>query len=210
MNSSFFHTYIVNTNWEGVDMDQSISTIESKISQLEEELLYVKKTIVDLKKTEQSTVVKGFKIISYFSYSFVLPKNDHNNGMIIGNYILKNVGEVSIENPFICLKIVPAEDATMTAKIGQEIQYERKLNPLSMESWDYINEEAKELVQHRGEYWLKPINTQMIDSGKSLSFANFQLKFNIQSTESIKVKGFVYCDQLKNGLEALNHISIHM
>lgn len=191
-------------------MEFSFSDIEKKVRIFEEELMIVKKALDEFKKTERSTGIKGLNIISYFAYSLLLPKNEQEKGTIIGNFIIKNIGDVPIEKPSICLKIIPADYAVITAKIGQEIEYERKLNPLMMESWSYINDEAKELVQDRGEYWLKPINTQKLDSGKSLSFTNFQLKFNhIQEPISIKVKGYVYADQLTNGLEALNHISIH-
>jgi hypothetical protein len=50
---------------------------------------------------------------------------------------------------------------------------QESLNPLVMEPWQYIDENANKIVEERGEFWLKPVRVSQIKPGQKLAFSNF-------------------------------------
>lgn len=151
----------------------------------------------------------GLHAISYFTYSLLLPKTATQKGTIIGNFIIENIGSVSLESPFICLKIEP-KTGELSAKLGGDIQYDRRLNPLEMETWQYLHDDAAQLAEEKGEFWLKPTHVSKIEPRQKLFFANFQFKFSTEEQRSYKIYGFFYCKQFLRGIKSLNNIIIHV
>jgi hypothetical protein len=192
-------------------MSDLLLEVEKKVSALERDIQAVKQTLNEIKKAkEQGKDIHDVNVISYFTYSFLLPKGADQNGTVIGNFVIHNTGSVPLENPIICLKVMPKERAILSAKLGEDVQYDRRLNPLVMEPWQYIDENADKIVEEKGEFWLKPVHISQIEPGQKLAFSNFQLKFDIKEEQTTyKVEGFFYCKQLPNGVRALNNIVIH-
>ncbi|RAK22123.1 hypothetical protein B0I26_102111 [Anoxybacillus vitaminiphilus] len=193
-------------------MSDSIFEVEKKIRMLERDIQEVKERLNEIKKAkEQGNDRQHVSALSYFTYSLLLPKTTEQKGTVIANFVIHNTGSVPLENPFICLKVMPKERAILSAKLGEDVQYDRRLNPLVMEPWQYINEDANKIVEEKGEFWLKPVHISQIEAGQKLSFSNFQLKFDIEEEQTTyKVEGFFYCKQLPNGVRALNNIVIHV
>ncbi|WP_044748090.1 hypothetical protein [Bacillus alveayuensis] len=193
-------------------MSDLLFEAEKKIRVLEREIREVKETLNEIKNTKEKVNNGQYvSVISYFTYSLLLPKTVEQNGTVIGNFVIHNTGSVPLETPFICLKVTPKERAMLSAKLGEDVQYDRRLNLLVMEPWQYINEDANKIVEEKGEFWLKPIHISQIEPGQKLSFSNFQLKFEIREEQTTyKVEGFFYCKQLTNGVRALNNIVIHV
>jgi hypothetical protein len=193
-------------------MTDSIFEVENKIRALEQEIQEIKERWRKAKEQEKKRIHHvNVSAISYFTYSFLLPKGGDQKGTVIGNFVIHNIGSAALENPFICLKVTPKECAVLSAKLGEDVQYDRRLNPLVMEPWQYIDENANKIVEERGEFWLKPVRVSQIEPGQKLAFSNFQLKFAINEAQtSYKMEGFFYCKQLQNGIRALNNIVIHV
>jgi hypothetical protein len=193
-------------------MSDLLLDVEKKVRMLEQNIQAVKQTLNEIKKAkEQRKDIHHVNVISYFTYSLLLPKTAEQKGTVVGNFVIHNTGSVPLENPIICLKVIPKEHAILSAKLGEDVQYDRRLNPLVMESWQYINEDANKIVEDKGEFWLKPVHISQIEPGQKLSFSNFQLKFEIREEQTIyKMEGFFYCKQLQNGVRALNNIVIHV
>ncbi|ANB60997.1 hypothetical protein [Anoxybacteroides amylolyticum] len=188
-------------------MSHSFEDIEKKIRTLEQELQAVNNLLSEMKKGGN---VPSLQALAYFTYSFVLPINGRKKGTIVGNFIIRNIGSSSLENPVICLKIVPKECAVLTAKLGEHVAYDRRLNPLVMETWEYIDENAERTVEEKGEFWLKPAQIPHIEEGGQLAFSNFQIKLSFSDEpRTYKIYGFFYCKQLPQGIKSLNDIVIH-
>ncbi|MBB5323364.1 hypothetical protein HNQ34_000441 [Anoxybacillus tepidamans] len=192
-------------------MSDLLLQVEKKIRALEHDIQAIKQTLNEIKNAkEQEKDIHHVNVISYFTYSLLLPKTAERKGTVIGNFVIHNAGAVPLENPFICLKVAPKERAMLSAKLGEDVQYDRRLNPLVMESWQYMNEDANKIVEDKGEFWLKPVHISQIEPKQKLSFSNFQLKFDIREEQTTyKVEGFFYCKQFTNGIRALNNIVIH-
>ena len=192
--------------------DHLLLEVEKKVRTLERDIQAVKQTLNEIKKAkEQGKGIPHISVISYFTYSLLLPKTAEQKGTIVGNFVIHNTGSVPLENPFICLKVMPKERAILSAKLGEDVQYDRRLNPLVMEPWQYIDENADKIVEEKGEFWLKPVHISKIEAGQKLSFSNFQLKFDIREEQTTyKVEGFFYCKQFQSGVRALNNIVIHV
>jgi hypothetical protein len=192
-------------------MSDLLLEVEKKVRVLERDIQAIKQTLNEIKKAkEQGKDIHHVNVISYFTYSLLLPKTAEQKGTVIGNFVIHNTGSAPLEKPIICLKLTPKERAVLSAKLGEDVQYDRRLNPLVMEPWQYIDENADKMVEEKGEFWLKPVHISQIESGQKLSFSNFQLKFDVsQEQMTYKVEGFFYCKQFPSGVRALNNIVIH-
>ncbi|OEH92511.1 hypothetical protein [Bacillus solimangrovi] len=187
----------------------SLEGIEAKLFQLEQELLSTRRSIEKLKS---SIKVNGSPLlVPYFNYSLTMPKRTATNkALVLGSFIIKNIGESPLHNPFICIKITPYEHIPFTAKIGTQEIVDTSMRSISSETWDYLNEEAKDKGIDSGEYWLKPVVTQKVDVGNSISLLNFQIPLDFEHVDKqFKVVGFIYGDEIQQGVRSLNSIRIN-
>ncbi|MFC0296648.1 hypothetical protein [Geobacillus jurassicus] len=190
-------------------MIHRLPEMENKISTIEKELQAVKQALKELKNSSQQKHDE-IQAISYFTYSLLLPKTTGYKGTVIGNFTIRNIGSIPLENPFICLRVTPKEHIALSAKLGDDVQYDRRVNPVVMEAWQYMTEQAKQMVEEKGEFWLKPIRVSRIEPGQNLSFSNFQFQIHMgEEQTTYKMEGFFFCQQLPDGIRALNHIAIH-
>ncbi|WP_457786404.1 hypothetical protein [Geobacillus sp. Geo 8.1] len=198
-------------------MSHWLSEVENKIRVLEQEIKAVKQVINDIKGAvnQEKHMEEDVQAIAYFTYSLLLPRTAGagQKGTVVGNFVIRNIGSVPLENPFICLKIIPKEQAVLSAKLGEDVQYDHRLNPLIMESWTYMMEQGEQIVEEKGEFWLKPIRVSRIEPKQRLAFSNFQFTFAARehpTSYKVKVEGFFFCQQLPNGIRSLNNIVIHV
>ncbi|ALA71776.1 hypothetical protein GT50_17670 [Geobacillus stearothermophilus 10] len=191
-------------------MMDEILKLEQKIQSIEKELRAVKQAVTEMKQLPKQVLSDEICVICYFTYSLLLPKAGGQKGIIAGNFVIRNMGSSPLENPYICLRVSPKEHMVLSAKLGDDIQYDRRLNPLVMEPWRYMNKEAENMVEEKGEFWLKPVHVSRIEPGQHLSFSNFQFQVSMNEAPSTyKVNGFFFCQQLPNGVRSLNHIVVH-
>lgn len=140
------------------------------------------------------------QIISYFTYSLNISHTAEFDSFCIASFHIRNVGTVPINNPFICIRIDTENDFDFSGKYV----YQDSLQKKNMsQAWERIND-SKE----KHEYWLRPNELQSLEAGSTISFPNFQLKWKFDLSYSFRVSGFVYGDELKEGLNSLNDIHI--
>ncbi|WP_082393699.1 hypothetical protein [Bacillus sp. JCM 19034] len=157
-------------------------------------LSQVKKTITALEEQKKQ------QIISYFTYSLNLANNDNEDHFIIGTYHIQNLSHTFITNPYICIKL---DDESPLHFSGKYVYKPSHSTRQPKGAWEKINDHT-----NRFEYWLKPFYDQQIKPFGTLSFSNFQLKWNQSEPFSCNVMGFTYCDEYKDGVNALNQIFI--
>lgn len=179
---------------------------------LRKELLEVQNKEPEIKEKERT------EVLPYFNYSFILPTSldEDGNCMIIGNLVIKNIGNTPLTTPIICIKIEPANSCSLSGKIrmieglDSESDDERLYEEAAIEEWVYVHQDWRKKVIESGEYWLRPSHATQVPPGEQISFSNFNLSVQQNSNNrSIVVTGFVYFEQLQKGIGVLNPIVIN-
>lgn len=175
---------------------KSVDHIEAQIYSLENKLNQMKEALEQVRHNQQTK----FIITPYFSYTTISSKNS-GHILLLVSFIIHNVNET---NPYICIKFSPNVINSFSAKIGSKEVADQDFNPDAFETWHYINDEAKERV-HDCEYWLQPLAIQQLEQEQELIF-NFQV--TLPSIQNFKIEGYLYGDELKDGIESLNKIRL--
>ncbi|MFC7063876.1 hypothetical protein [Halobacillus seohaensis] len=191
-------------------MSRQLHEIEQKLVVLKDALIAAYKEMQEIKERSQES--NRLDITSFFSYNVILPNEDRKDPIIIGSFVIKNNGTAVLTDPLICLRFQPIDAFSLTAKIGSEQIIDQDYSPVPAETWNYINEEeGKEIAEKTGEYWLEPLSTTFLEPGELLSFTNFQIKLNKEKIDrKFKLEGFVYGEELENGLAPLNKITLNV
>ncbi|RPF52154.1 hypothetical protein [Aquisalibacillus elongatus] len=137
--------------------------------------------------------------ISYFSYSLNVSNALDENNIIIANYTLFNITTHEIHQPFICLKLPEDPFFHMTGKIISP-DMKRKGQP---GAWERFTQSDRSQ-----DYWLKPVDKDVLFPGEKLSFSNFQLTYAAEQNYNANVQGFFYGEGYHEGVPAINSISI--
>ncbi|OKO93526.1 hypothetical protein RA955_11430 [Geobacillus proteiniphilus] len=191
-------------------MISHLPEMENKIRAIEKELHVVKQALKEMKNLTQQDKHDEIRAICYFTYSLLLPKTAGHKGTVAANFTIRNMGSVPLDNPFICLRVTPKEHIALSAKLGDGIQYDQRINPLVMEPWNYMTAQAEQMAEEKGEFWLKPVRVSKIEPGQNLSFSNFQFQIDMgEQPTTYKMEGFFFCQQFPDGMRALNNIVIH-
>lgn len=140
------------------------------------------------------------RVISYFTYSLNVQHEMGFDNFALGSYHIQNVGEKPLTNLYICLKVSPNNVFDFS---GKYVYKDSKQKMKLANAWKRINDPTD-----KQEFWLKPIQSQALNPTETLSFANFQVKWNPQSSYTGSMMGFTYGDEIEGGMEALNHINI--
>lgn len=152
-----------------------------------------------------------FKCESYFDFSIILPDHSENEHevLIIGNYIIRNMGTNALTQPIICIRSSSPEAVRLSGKIStipQEVTDETS----TLEKWTYVNEDWKEKIEQHGEHWLMAKHRKTIAANEQLSFTKFELTVSKpQKQTSIIIEGFVYFQEIKKGSSSLNNIILN-
>ncbi|WP_416151230.1 hypothetical protein ACM26V_09770 [Salipaludibacillus sp. HK11] len=165
-------------------------------------------------KTDYSTKSEPLtSLTAYFNYSVFLPEVEEadQETLIVGNFHIINTGHVELTEPFIGLRITPANRATISGKISlQETPDTDTALHTSNEEWHYMHSNWKEKIRKQGEYWLSPVHCQKLNPGETLSFTNFDLRLKKRKLdENVKIEGVCFSSELTEGIAAINHISFY-
>lgn len=144
---------------------------------------------------------KRQQVITYFTYALDLAHQAYEESLCFGSFHVKNVGDVPLNNPIICLK--PSEDSPFSFS-GRYVTKKAKATLKVNGGWERLDEDI-----HGGEWWFKPLGKTEVKPGETLSFSNFQLKWTAEETYKANLNGFFYSDQYKEGVPALNGINLH-
>ncbi len=198
---------------------QLVEKYEKKLEQGKQHVLLLQSEIEDLKNKEpEIKEITRIEIQPYFSYSLMLPQvgEEEKEIVIMGNFIIKNIGNLELTNPIICLKVQPHDSSSLSGKIKlfptkDPIDDENRLfEEAATEEWIYLQEDWRKKVKETGEHWLRPAQQMELASGEQLSFSNFNLTLNpTEKNSSIVVTGFVYFQELQQGIPCLNKIIVN-
>jgi hypothetical protein len=159
-------------------------------------------------KKKEQIIAEG---LSWFNYTVVLPDKDENEMeiTIIGNLIIKNTSSTTLNNPMICIRIKPPQNVRLGGKIGAVSHTALSIDGTNSEAWHYIHDNWKEKSLETGEHWLKPNHCRQLEPSGYLTFANELRISTIKKDKFVIVEGFFCCDELINGIGALNNIMIN-
>ncbi|WP_051189166.1 hypothetical protein [Halalkalibacillus halophilus] len=152
-----------------------------------------------LKSTLQNYSHPPDQPTSYFSYSMQLTI-EGDESFIIGNYTIYNNSPVTLNDPYICLKLSDDHPFYLSGKI---IPKDQRKNSQITGGWKRMNED-----DHPTEYWLSPMNTAKIEPFQRLSLQHFQLKWDSDTRFRGSMTGYTYSKEIPDGKLAINQIAI--
>lgn len=221
---SFSKDSVIHLKQQIIHYRSEISRLENELKDYEQKLNVCREKFNEQKKgsnlkenKKQGPFIES-KICSqaHFSYTTILPESKENEIMIIGNFILKNIGNTTLNTPIICIRISPAECGKLSGKIkySQPLKENEEIelyDELASEQWIYIHENWKELTIKSGEHWLKPIHKTTLQPEEQMNFSNFTLLLSpLEDGGPIIVSGYVYFEELQQGVTSLNQIIVNV
>lgn len=214
---------LIQLQQKNIHYRSEISRLNLLIEEYEKQLQVSKENVermseqLQLVESEKNDALNKsvIKPVAFFNYSVILsdPSSD-DEAIVFGNFIIRNIGNVPLSYPVICLKITPS---TVARKLGGKIRYNsittetneiQILEDAASEQWIFIDDDWKENVINKGEYWLKPTHKSIIPPNEEIHFSNFEFVIDLKKNRSIKISGFAYFEQLTEGIAALNTIQL--
>lgn len=172
--------------------------IEEKIKSLVHQSKYYVDEIK--KRIEQIPLVNNKTLISYFTTSINISHNVEQESLCLGSYHIWNIGNHPITNPSICIKL--PEDSPFSFS-GKYVYGQLQKNVNDTIVWERINE-----TKSKNEFWLRPTVQTSIMPNEMISFSNFQILWSNHNSYSGSISGITYCDEVPEGIEVVNPISL--
>lgn len=173
--------------------------VEQKITKLHQQtksyLDEIKKLIAEPNDSHK------LNILSYFTYSLNISHDPEQESLCLGSYHVHNIGNHSITNPYICIK-VPEESPFSFS--GRYVYDNFKQSLKSAGEWERINEKTNTV-----EFWLRPLGKASIEPNETISFSNFQIKWSPTKSYSGSIMGYTYSNQLEDGVAVINPINLN-
>jgi hypothetical protein len=148
----------------------------------------------------------------FFDFTVLPPQTDSEEKeyLISGNLYMKNTGTSVLRDPVICIKITPAEGASLQGQIIPP----KLVSGLSTKSngvekgWKYMYDDWKERIRTKGEYWIIPIQPVEIISDETAAFHSFKISISEpQKNGYVLVEGFAYFNEGQHQFSSNNRIS---
>lgn len=152
------------------------------------------------KKIEGIEQLAEMRLLSYFTYSLNISHDIHQENLCLGSYHIRNIGNQTITNPYICIKMPKDAPFTFTGKYIYQHMKQKGKNP---GSWERMNEQ-----EDPEQFWLKSIEQQSIKPNETLSFSDFQLKWTPTESYAGSIMGFTYSEENREGIAAINAINL--
>ncbi|HZH58226.1 MAG TPA: hypothetical protein VEY70_01320 [Metabacillus sp.] len=172
--------------------------IKDKLKQLNKETTFY---LNEIKKLLSTSFKKNeLKLMSYFTYTMNISHEKESESLIIGTYHIQNIGDKTINNSYICLKLSTNSPFHFS---GKYITKKTNLAMKTNDAWERLNEQT-----NKEEFWLKPIGKETIEPNQILSFSNFQAKWSPSGSYTGSIMGFTYCDEFKDGIPSINQINV--
>lgn len=189
------------------DKEEQINVYQKRITALEKRLkmsseLSVKTQSAFSSNGEQTS--KAYRTLGYFDYAIVM---DQDKCIIRGDYTLENVGENTIETPYICFRFYPADAAHLKGKTI--VSHESELTSDSLKNWVLLDNDWANEARERGELWLHPISSFQLSPGEKAVINDFQIPVNTKLCDHITVETFIYSQSDNFRSKGLNQIIVN-
>ncbi|WP_077624229.1 hypothetical protein [Sediminibacillus massiliensis] len=173
--------------------------VRKKIAALQEMNTSYWKEIRSL--VSEMNLENNLQVISYFTYSLSIAHEPKQENFCLGSFHIHNLGTKPLTNPYICIKVSAASPFEFSGKYTYK---DSKQTIRMANAWERINDPSE-----KEEFWLKPTPDHPLEPSETLSFSNFQVKWQPKSSYTGSILGFVYGEEIKEGVNSLNHISIN-
>jgi hypothetical protein len=172
-------------------------SLEKKMTEWQEmQTTYLKRIQALVEEIE-----KPLQVVPYFTYSTQITHHPNAENYILGTFHIQNLGEKPITNPMVCIKLTPAELFDFSGKYV----YPDTKQPMQLaNAWERINE-----ATNKEEFWLRPAKKAILEAKETISFTNFQVKWMADTTYNCSIQGFVYGEEIKEGVHAINQINLN-
>ncbi|PLR80743.1 hypothetical protein CVD25_08405 [Bacillus canaveralius] len=179
-------------------INELVNELESKINLMKGESEAFKAKVRELLSVKRSSAKR---LLPFFSYSIILDNNANGKHTIYGNFNIINHSPSPLYNPKFVLKIKSDHAFDFSGKYIMPTQH-IKIENLQ---WKLVeNKNENEAM----EYWFTPTGAEQIDPDQTLSFSNFQIRFQNEASGYINVEGHVYVRDINEGMPSLNSINI--
>ncbi|MDQ0255372.1 hypothetical protein J2S74_002754 [Evansella vedderi] len=223
--SNKYQKLIKNKEDKILQLNQKILHYRSELEKYKRQIIFLSKRGQQVQQPEpvQEPKEESFKvqfekhvhpIIAYFNYATFLEENDNNEKKldVFGNLTFQNLSDTEFQEPVICIRVKPIGKISIGGKINispRQISDEYSLN--QEEQWVYVQENWRQMVNQKGEHWLKPLHLDILKPFEKLKFSNFNISFNPAPEYShYVVEGFFYARNYQKGIPAINTVSFYL
>lgn len=172
--------------------------MDAKISELHHQTMFYLAEIKNL--LTGSVPSQKVNVISYFTYSLNIAHAPGGENLCLGSYHIHNLGRQAMTTPHICIQLPEGSPFSFS---GKYVYGDFKPSLKGADGWERTNEKT-----NKEEFWLKPLGKSSIEPNETLSFSNFQIKWNPIQSYAGSITGFTYSDQMKEGVAVMNPINL--
>lgn len=207
--------------------EQNIAELERERQELREEMEDNMQKTADFQEEVEELDGQETEVIAYepkqelaladicIDYSILYPVQGLDSIEIFGSLLMRNSGNVHLEDPMICFRMEPPEGASISGKIlpPQLAQTMGVYSPGDeLEGWVFADNEKtawfKEAKQ-RGEYWVRPLHTVRLSPGESLTLDGIQLTLHKpDERKQWNMKAIVYFNKQQYHFASRNMMSL--
>ncbi|MBM7840354.1 hypothetical protein JOC54_003635 [Alkalihalobacillus xiaoxiensis] len=199
-----------------LQQDQIIDSLTDRLEELTKQPTIIQQEEhMDSSEPVKEPIGLSFDMHCYFTYSIMAPfeVSDDEPFLIKGNFVIENRGDLSFQEPVICLSFNKPEYANLSGRIerskNKASQYSVSREGVT-ESWSFVEEKADQQAKKTGQFWLKsPINE--IPPQSTILFPDFEVVIPMkkeQKSISLQLNGFLYGAELTEGKPSLNTIAL--
>ncbi len=147
------------------------------------------------------------------NYTLLLPRPGDNaqEVMINGALLMKNIGNASLIDPVICIKVPVEKGISLQGQILPPKMVEGMAVKGSSgdKGWKYVYDNWRERVKTKGEYWITSIHQLEILPGEMSIFNALNLSIKEpEEDSSVLIQAFVYFNEGKHRFASSNSISL--
>ncbi|MEH7380587.1 hypothetical protein V7138_08915 [Bacillus sp. JJ1533] len=226
--TQFLHERLFKVEEEQIEpFQREIISLKEKLLKYEVALEEEKKRanllqqkVISSKHTKDETIDSTInqksspQIQAYFAYSMLIPDQheEQKEVVIIGDFILKNIGNEILRDIILCIKLSPIDAGTLSGKISlKSPKNDSSIFANSSDNnWEFLHDNWREKIKTNGEYWIKYTDSEPLKPEESIHFSQFDIRLPINETsKSVIVDGYVYCKEIPEGAFSLNKIIIN-
>lgn len=173
------------------------SDIKDKLNQINKETTTYLNEIKQLISAKSHS--KKPSIIGYFTHSTNVTNKAFEPNIILGNLKVLNIGQTTINNLVICLNMNFSSDYDFSGKYILE----NEKSPVISAPVFWALMEQKDHV-----YWFKLLKEEPLNPGESVTFSDFNIRWQPKESYTSAVRGFIYCEEIQEGISVINPISL--
>ncbi|OIU72129.1 hypothetical protein [Rossellomorea aquimaris] len=163
-----------------------------------------------IRKRNKKIISRESKAEVYFDYNLI-PNRKTEKYTIKADFIIKNTGNVVLNNPKICFRVDPPEKIEIGGQILPPEMSEifSVQGEMGAEGWKYSGKDWLEKAYSTGEYWIEPIQGMELHPGETTGIEGIQFTVdNLSEQETSTILGFVYFEEENLQLSSNNKIMI--